>query len=163
MEKESSQKSNVFNTIFDIGVVIKGIDGLAELLAGIALLVSPSLVHTVLSGIAGANSGRVHVPHLVAQYVARLDDQLAASGLVFLIIFLLTHGIVKLALVYCLLKKIVRAYPIALAILVAFLVYQVYVFIQTPSLSMAVFCILDVVIVGLVWREYRILSPKKVV
>jgi len=164
METMRARSSSLFNTIFDIGIIIKGIDGLAELIGGLVLLISPHLVHTTLVAIgveAGRSTGHVH--HFVAQYVARLDDQLAASGLVFLIIFLLTHGIVKIALVVCLLKKIIRAYPIALAILGAFLVYQVYVFVRGPSVSMAIFCLLDAVIIWLVWREYKLLLREKVV
>jgi uncharacterized membrane protein len=165
MEKIRAKTSKLFDTVYDIGVIIKGIDGFIELISGIALFVSPKLVHIVLIDIVGraASHGPTHVHHLIAQYVAGLDNQLAASGLTFLIIFLIGHGLVKLGLVYCLLKKIVRAYPVALIILTGFLVYQVYAFIRTPSIGMAFFCVLDGVIIGLVWHEYRVLVSEKVV
>jgi uncharacterized membrane protein len=54
-------------------------------------------------------------------------------------------------------------YPAALAILSAFLVYQLYVFIRDPGPGMALFCILDIAIIWLVWREYRVLLQEKVV
>lgn len=151
-----------FETLYKIGVGIKGFDGAVEFVAGIALLISPSLVHTLLSGIAreaGEHNGNVY--HFIADYIARTDNDLAKSGLVFLILFLVIHGAVKLALVYCLLKEIVSAYPIALGILVAFLIYQIYVFIVSPSLGMALFTILDVIIIWLVWGEYQDLREKK--
>lgn len=159
MDKIRAKTSSAFNLIYDGGIIIKGIDGLIELVTGLLLLLSPSLVHIVLSAVAGkAAAGHNQLYHFIGDYVARLDKELAASGLVFLIIFLITHGVVKLVLVYCLLKKIVKVYPAALAILGLFLVYQLYVFIQTPTVGMALFCLLDVAIIALVWREYKMLK-----
>jgi len=165
MKQSLKKKFSWFNTIYDVGIIIKGLDGLAELVAGISLLISPGLVHTVLSGVAGnaMNGHHGHTFRLVGEYVGRLDTQLAASGLVFLIIFLISHGVVKVVLVGCLLKKIIRAYPYALVVLGAFLVYQVYVFIREPSIGMALFSILDAAIIGLVWREYKMLLAEKVI
>ena len=151
-----------FETVYKIGVGIKGFDGLVEFITGIALLISPSLVHTVLSAVA-VEVGERHgsVSHFIVDYIARVDNDLSKSGLSFLILFLITHGLVKLALVYCLLKEIVKAYPIALAILVLFLVYQAYVFIVQPSIGMGLFTFLDIVIIWLVWGEYQDLRSKK--
>jgi uncharacterized membrane protein len=151
-----------FEAVYKIGVGIKGFDGLVEFAIGVALLFSPQLVHTLLGGVAqelGEHHGQVF--QFIAEYVARVDGELARSGLTFLIVFLITHGLVKLGLVYCLLREIVRAYPVALAILGAFLVYQVYVFIIHPTIGMAIFSVLDAVIVWLVWGEYRDLQAKK--
>lgn len=150
-----------FERVYQIGIGIKGFDGLVELVAGVALLVSPSLVHTLLTSISGEaieHTGRTS--QFIAQYVARLDNDLAKTGLAFLIFFLIGHGLVKLILVYCLLKEIVKAYPYALAVLVLFLMYQVYVLIRDPSIGMWVFTILDVLIIYLVWGEWRKLSAK---
>ena len=151
-----------FEAVYKIGVGIKGFDGLVELVTGIALLLSPSLVHTVLHGVA-AEVGERHssVFHFIADYIARVDGDLARSGITFLIVFLIAHGLVKLALVYCLLKEIVRAYPAALLILVAFLIYQAYILIVQPSIGMALFTLLDIIIIWLVWGEYQDLKAKK--
>jgi len=153
-----------FEFVYKIGVGIKGFDGLVELIAGIALLISPHIVHVVLGSISGEFHEHMHVHRsfqFISEYVARLDGDLARSGLTFLILFLIIHGLVKLALVYCLLKEIVKAYPYALAVLTLFLIYQAYVFVKAPSIGMALFTILDAVIIWLVWREYRELRAKK--
>lgn len=165
MDKIRHKAGDLFNTIYDLGIIVKGIDGFIELAAGILLWVSPSLAHTLLMGVHNELlEGSVpHVQQYIAQYVGRLDTQLAAAGLTFLIIFLISHGVIKLALVYALLKKIVQAYPIALVILGLFLVYQVYVFIRAPTIGMAFFSILDAAIIGLVWREYRLLLSENMV
>ena len=158
----SLRKSPAFEAVYKVGVAIKGFDGLLELVVGVMLLISPQLVHVVLTGIAGElGEHHTHVLQFIAEYVARVDVELAKSGLTFLILFLITHGLVKLALVYCLLKEIVRAYPVSLVILSAFLVYQLYVTIINPSIGMVIFTLLDAVIIWLVWGEYRDLRDKK--
>lgn len=154
----------IFEKIYKIGVAIKGFDGLVELVVGLTLWISPSFVHTVLgaiSGEAGEHSSAVF--RFITEYVARINADLAKSGLLFLILFLTVHGLVKLVLVYCLLKEIVRAYPYALGILAIFLIYQAYVFIVQPTIGMALFTILDAVIIWLVWGEYQDLRSKKIV
>jgi len=164
MQKIRHTASSLFNSVYDVGILLKGIDGFIEFLTGVLLLIAPGLVHKLLTDVAGKAAVTHHQTfRLIGDYVARLDKELAASGLAFLIIFLLTHGVVKLVLVYCLLKKIVKVYPFALIILGLFLIYQVYAFIQTPSVGLALFSLLDAVIIGLVWREYKILLFEKVV
>ena len=165
MDKARQKAKDLFNTIYDLGIIIKGIDGFLELAAGVLLWISPSLVHSILIGIHNelTENPAHHVRQYVAQYVGHLDTQLAAAGMVFLIVFLISHGVIKLVLVYALLKKIVQAYPIALVVLGLFLVYQVYVFVREPTIGMAVFSILDAAIIGLVWREYKLLLSENMV
>src|ERR1700757_4485441 len=151
MKIDTLRHSKWFETAYRIGVGIKGFDGAIELLAGVALLISPTIVHDVLMAVAGeANEHTGRTAHFIAEYVARLDKDLAKAGLTFLIIFLIGHGIVKLVLVYCLLRRILWAYPYALGLLVLFLVYQVYVLVQDPgSLGLWFFTLLDIVIIWL--------------
>ncbi|MBI3889530.1 DUF2127 domain-containing protein [Candidatus Saccharibacteria bacterium] len=145
-----------FERIYKVGIGIKGFDGAVELVTGILLLVAPGIVHGMLSAIIGYaqhHSGLTYA--FIAEHIARLDNDLAKSGLAFLIIFLIGHGVVKIVLVYCLLRRILRAYPYALCVLVLFLVYQLYVLVQDPlSIGMWVFTLLDIAIIWLVWGEY---------
>ncbi|MGB4967538.1 MAG: DUF2127 domain-containing protein [Candidatus Saccharimonadales bacterium] len=70
---------------------------------------------------------------------------------------------IKLVLAYCLLKEILRAYPCALGVLALFLAYQLYLLVAKPSVGMLVFVLLDLVIIWVVWREWRMLLRQKVV
>lgn len=152
-----------FEAVYKVGVGIKGLDGFLELAAGLLLLISPHTLHVLLGAIvneAGHHHG--HVTHFVATSIAHLDDDLARSGLTFLIIFLIGHGIVKLALVYCLLRRILWAYPYALGVLSLFLVYQLYALARDPSsVGMWLFTILDIVIIWLVWGEWKDLKESE--
>lgn len=164
MEKTAQSPKTLLDKAYFAGVAIKGFDGLVELLAGLILLITPTLAHTVLQHVLHESQ---HHHGLVGQwltrYVGQLDTDLTKSGLTVIIIFLLLHGIVKLVLVYCLLKEILWAYPYALAILTAFLVYQAYILVRHPTIGIGLFVVLDVIIIGLVWREYKVLQTQKVV
>ena len=146
----------LLDRFYFVAVIVKGIDGLGELIAGLLLWFAPQVVHFALAGVVNeAHERHTAVHAFVADNVARLDAQLAQGGTAFLIAFLIVHGVIKIVLVYCLIKRFHRAYPWALGVLIVFLGYQIYAFITTPTISMAIFTLLDAVIIYLVWREYR--------
>lgn len=162
MEKIQHRTQTALDWFYDIGIAIKGFDGTVELIAGILLWVAPGLLHRTLQALLGeAREGNSRMMQFVADNIGRIDADLAKSGLVIVIFFLIMHGVVKVGLVICLFKKWHWAYPWAIGVLGAFLVYQVYVFVKHPTFAMAVFSLLDAVIVWLVYKEYREVSPKK--
>jgi uncharacterized membrane protein len=144
--------------IYRIGVIIKGIDGAFELVGGLLLWFAPQLFHAVLHPIAMALGASPH-PFLngVGSIAGHLDHQLMTGAPVFVIAFLIAHGVVKLVLVYCLLREYLWVYPYALAVLGLFAIYQAYALIHTPTVPLAFFMALDLVIIWLVWREWRVL------
>ena len=159
---QSLRRAPWFENAYRVGIAIKGFDGLVELVAGVALLVAPGIVHATLSAIFEATHlHEGHTSQFIAHYVARLDEDAARNGITFLIIFLIGHGLVKLVLVYCLLHRIVWVYPYALGALGLFLVYQLYVLALNPlSPGMWLFTVLDTVIIWLVWGEWQDLHEK---
>ncbi len=153
---EPRRRPTLLDRFYTAGIVVKGIDGAVELVAGLLLWFAPGLIHSALSGlVAEAQEGAARFDHVIASNLARLDDGLVAHGSrAFLIAFLVVHGVVKLVLVYCLLRKWHRVYPWALAVLTLFLAYQVYALATGPSIGNAVFTVIDAAIIVLVWREY---------
>lgn len=162
MEKIKHHTQTALDWFYDIGIAIKGFDGAVELIAGVLLWVAPGLLHQVLQTLLGEarEKSTSHMMGFIADNIARVDADLLKSGLAVVIFFLIMHGVVKVGLVICLFKKWHWAYPWAIAVLSAFLVYQVYVFIKHPTVGMALFSILDAVIVWLVYKEYREVAPK---
>lgn len=152
-----------FDTIYKIGVGIKGFDGLVELLAGILLIFAPTTPHRLLHS--AALEAREHsgsLFHFIEKQVIHLDAQITGKVLLFIIIFLILHGIVKLVLVYCLFRKIHRAYPYALGVLLILFGIQVTPLFRNPAdLSLWLFTILDAVIIYLVWGEYQDIKEER--
>jgi uncharacterized membrane protein len=74
-------------------------------------------------------------------------------------LYLLAHGLVKIVLVYGLLKNLRWAYPASLAFLGVFIAYQLYRIALAPSIGLSLLTIFDAFIMWLVWREYRVRYP----
>lgn len=162
MDKIKKHALTTLDWFYDIGIAIKGFDGAVELIAGILLWIAPGLLHSTLQALLGeARESHFRMMQFIADNIARIDADLTRGSIVVVIVFLLTHGAVKVGLVVALFKKWHWAYPWALGVLGAFLVYQVYVFVKHPTVAMALFSLLDAVIIWLVYKEYREVTREK--
>lgn len=146
---------------YEIGILIKGIDGLLELIGGFLLLALSShtiihLTHLLVDAELNEN------PHsFIGTHVLRAGMHLAQGHNLFAAFFLLTHGAVKVGLVACLLLNKPWAYPVGLIVLGLLLLYQIYQLITAPSFGMAFLSVLDVVIMWLIWREWQQVRAKQ--
>ena len=145
-----------FDIVYRIGLALKAVDGTFEVLAGLALWLLPDALHRLIAPLTVSEVGPHPVRNLVAYWFGRADQELVAGQHLFAIVFLLLHGVVKLVLVYCLLRGFHWVYPWALAVLGAFAVYQAWVLLRTPTVGMALLTAIDLLIMGLVWREWRV-------
>lgn len=142
---------------YELGLIIKGIDGTFELLGGIAVLtLSPSAVHRVANFLTHGDTDGA-----IGQHIDKLANSLAAGHTLYAAVFLLSHGIIKIALVACLLLNKLWAYPWALLALAGFLIFQVYAFIQHPGFGMGFLSVLDAFIIWLVYREWQIVQRER--
>jgi uncharacterized membrane protein len=156
VHESPDSKPTLLDRFYFVAVAVKGIDGVIELAVGIILLAFPTLPHMALDAISHhALTWQTPFGQFVAGYTDGLDDQLAAGGSAFLVIFLIAHGTIKLALVYCLLRRWYRAYPPALIVLGLFFAYQLYLCVVAPTATIVFFAVLDAAIIVLVQREYR--------
>ncbi|PPL18743.1 DUF2127 domain-containing protein [Microterricola pindariensis] len=140
---------------FRIGLALKGIDGLVELLTGLLLWLAPEVLRSLAATVANTPDNDSAADRLVEHWAGRLASDLASGAHVAVIVFLLSHGIVKLALVYCLLRDYRWVYRPALLILGLFALYQLVVLLEAPTLGTGLLFLLDAVIIWLVWREWR--------
>jgi uncharacterized membrane protein len=126
---------------FEIGVVLKGLNGLIELIGGILLLIfPPSAIRQFIINLS-------HKPELV-RHLSSGDKRFAA-------IYLLSHGIVKGVLVYGLLREQLWAFPWAIAIFIGFGIYQIARYISEPSVWLIILTVLDVFVIVLTWFEWQ--------
>ncbi len=141
--------------VFEIGIVIKGLDGVIELVGGILLLlVSPGRIHHLVTWLVW--SGFSGDPHeFLAVHLLHSADKLTGGSLLFASAYLLAHGLAKVVLVLAIIFNRLWAYPWMIALLLAFICYQGYRLVVSPSLGLGLLTLLDVIIVALTWREYR--------
>ena len=67
-------------------------------------------------------------------------------------------GIIKAGLVIALWKKKIIFYPIAIIFFGLFVIYQIYRYFLEPSFILMVLTILDLIIIFLSYKEYKILK-----
>lgn len=150
--------------LFRIAVLLKGLDGGFQLVAGIALLFIPAKAITDLvqliatRDLVGNPAERLAATHLQTA----VQDLVGGGTRTFVIIYLLVHAVIKLGLVIALLRKVTPAYPIAAVALAVFVVFEVLRAIQTHSVALPIFAALDVLIIVLVVREYLHLRRERV-
>lgn len=161
MSLPNARRRTLFERVYLVGVAIKGFDGLVELLLGVVLLFAPSLVHLALKATASeAAEGTNPLRLWLADYITRTDRALVASSTIGLIVFLIVHGVVKVATAYCLVRRIHRAYPWAIAALALLLAFQLYTVVLDSTVTGWLVTALDVAILLLVVREYRLLRAE---
>lgn len=150
--------STATDRLFKIAVILKGIDGGVQLLGGLLLIVIPP---AAITGLANAVITRdlLGDPNgTLAQHLQTAASNFAGGGeggtRLFAIIYLLAHGVIKLGLMWALLRKIMIAFPIGVVVLTGFVVYEVWRAVHTHSIALPIFAALDAVIIVLVLREY---------
>lgn len=145
---------------FRIGILIKGLDGLLELIGSSALLLTsrPAIRHAVALL---TRQELLEDPHdVVANYLLHLSQHLSLGTQNFAGVYLLAHGLVKLAMVAGLLRGLRWSYPVAVALMTAFIGYQGYRLFHQPSPLLALLTVIDVTVTALIVREWRHLPAK---
>jgi uncharacterized membrane protein len=142
--------------VFEIGIIAKGLNGAVELLGGLLLLfVSPAWIHHIAVLLTRVELSED--PHdFIATHLLHTTNGLTGHAVLFGAVYLLTHGAVKVVLVVALLLNKLWAYPLAIVVLLLFIVYQLYRISFDPTAGLIALTIFDVVIVLLTWREFRV-------
>jgi uncharacterized membrane protein len=141
--------------VFEIGIIGKGLNGTAELIGGLLLLVaSPDrILHFAVLLTQGELSEDPH--DLIATRLLHSANGLTGGAVRFGAIYLLAHGAVKVALVIALLLDKLWAYPWMIGFLSLFIGYQLYRIALDPSAGLIALTIFDALVLALTAREYR--------
>jgi uncharacterized membrane protein len=138
---------------FVVAIVLKGLNGILETLLGLTFLVTNSL-HWVIKHLSewelianphGWLALRLH--KFVADFSVKTEHFAAA--------YLLIHGVIKIILVWGLLKDRRWAFPVSMVLLSAFVGYQIFRFTNTHSVTLPFLAAFDIVTIWLIWREYK--------
>src|SRR5438270_14053273 len=143
--------------IFEVSVLLKGAHAAIEAIGGLAL--------------AFTNNARIRGLVIQATQSELIEDRrdFVANHLVtwaqgfsietqhFYAWYLLSHGVVKLALVVGLLMRKLWAYPTTMVVLGVFIIYQLYRYTGTHGIGLLLLTALDVLVVTLIWHEYRLM------
>lgn len=157
---EAMRRRGAREMLFLVSVWLKGLDGLLELIGGISLLsVDPTFILHVVRFL--TQDELAEDPRdLIANALRHAARHVSLSTEHFMATYLLVHGAVKFALVWALLARVLIAYPVSIAIFAALITYQLYRYSFTHGIGLLALSAFDILVIGLVWVEYRALRRR---
>jgi uncharacterized membrane protein len=142
---------------FEASLLLKGLFALFETIGGIlAYFVTQTFLLNLVQALTQEELAE-DPRELVANYLLHQAEHLSVSARHFAALYLLSHGVIKLTLIVGLLRKKLWCYPAAMVVFGLFILYQVYLYSFTHSVSLLLITAFDILIVGLTWHEYRYL------
>lgn len=148
-------KETLIHDFFEIGILLKGLDGALQIIGGFLLMfVNPTRLSKIVLLI--TQHELFEDPNdQISQYLIKLSNSFSINAQHFAIIYLLVHGLIKLTLYILLVNNKKGAYPIAIVSLSLFVIYQLYEYSISGSIFMMILTILDVIVILLTILEYR--------
>ena len=142
---------------FEISLLLKGLFALGQIIGGIvALFVTRGFLLKTVSVL--TQQELAEDPHdLIANYVLNSAQNLSIGTQLFVALYLLSHGSIKLWLIIGLLRQKLWYYPTAIVVFGLFIVYQLYRFSFTHSAWLLLITGVDLVVIALTWHEYKYL------
>lgn len=147
--------------IFVVSVLLKGAHALIECVSGAALFLisTATIVHWVNLL---TQEELVEDPRdFIATHLLAMAQHLSVGTKTFYAVYLVIHGLIKVLLVWGLLKDKLWAYPWSLAALAGFIVYQLYRYSYTHSFGLIVLTVFDLFVMVLVWHEWHVLKQRR--
>jgi uncharacterized membrane protein len=153
--KDYYDRSTLLHDTFDIAILLKGIDGLLEIISGfLLLLITPSGLMGIIVRL--TQHELLEDPHdAIANMLINAAQDFSLSTKYFTVFYLISHGVIKLFLIAMLWLRKLWSYPLAILFLFLFIVYQMYRYTHTHSIWLIWLSIFDLAIVLLTWLEYE--------
>lgn len=158
--KRKEREYEVVDRTFRIALVLKALFAAGEVLGGLAMIfLTPTrlnaLVHWLTAGELKENPSDFIVSHLLI-----FSQHYTGSAQLIGTIYLLSHGLVKLVVIYFLWRRVLKAYPISIAVIGLFIVYQVWEIVVHHSVLMILATLVDIIVIWLTVLEYRRMQGK---
>ncbi|HVU29713.1 MAG TPA: DUF2127 domain-containing protein [Sphingomicrobium sp.] len=143
--------------VFEVSVSLKGLHAIIEIVGGLALYLTST--QTILDWIERFTADELSndPKDWIANHLLRFGETFSVAEHDFFAFYLLSHGIVKIILVYGLLKERLWAYPASFVVFGAFIAYQLYRYSFTHEFSLILLSIFDLFVIALAVHEYRLL------
>ena len=152
---------SLFHDVFDIVVVLKGLNGLAEIVIGMTLLLVKA--GTIMEWVQWlTQSELLQDPHdLLATSLEHWAMNFGHDAQVFAGFYLLAHGVVKLTLAVLLFKERPWVFPLALVLFTALVAFSLHHLSFHWSWVLTGFIAFDLITIGIIAREWRAVRKLK--
>lgn len=153
--KNENGTEEIVRISFDVGLLIKGIDALTEIIGGIALIfLTPDRLNTLITLISKGELSE-DPTDFVMNYLVTFGHSFSVNSWQFVMFYLLSHGIAKMVVILMLWKRKPWAYPLSVIVFVLFIVYQMYHYIASRSIFLLLLTVLDFIMIVLTILEYK--------
>ena len=151
----------LFHDVFDIVVILKGLNGLVEIASGPGLLLIKA--GTIMEWVQWlTQSELLQDPHdLLATSLEKWAMNFGHDAQVFAGLYLLAHGVVKLALAVLLFKERPWVFPLAFILFTALVAFSLDRLFIHWSWALTAFIAFDLFTIGIIAREWRALERLK--
>lgn len=133
----ANQEKNI-NLGFVLSVGLKGLISLAEIVTASAVLFVPA--------------------SYLSNPLFKFAQDTPVSAALYISIYLFVRGLIKVFLIWAMLKRQLWAYPASLAVLGLFVIYQLYQIYTAHSIILIAFTLFDLVVMYFIWKEYQVLK-----
>lgn len=160
MAPPPGRRAHILHEAFEIGIIAKAIFAVTETLAGVVLaFLNADWIRTAAGWLTASELGEDPADRL-SHMILSAAQAFSVSTQHFWASYLIGHGVIKLAAVAALIARVRWAYPLSIAILTGFILWQMQKWHASGSLLMLGLSVFDVVVIWLIWQEYRALSAR---
>lgn len=146
--------------LFEVSLFLKAVFAVSELISGIGVYLIPAGWVIDAAQWVTAHELIEDPSDRLARALLALAEHFSVGTQQFWAAYLVGHAVVKLAVVAGLVLRIRWAYPASIWVLVGFIVYQADRWMQTHSIAMVLLTIFDMVVIWLIWHEYKGMKAK---
>jgi uncharacterized membrane protein len=153
----AAMREKRIHQIFAVSVSLKGLHALFEIAGGIALYLTST--ETIVGWISNWSNREIAEERhdWIASHLLGFAESFSVEKHNFYAFYLLSHGLVKIVLVYGLLKEKLWAYPASFVVFGLFIAYQLYRYSFTHDSGLILLSIFDLFVIALAVHEYRLL------
>lgn len=146
---------------FRIGLILKGLYDIGEVLCGIFLIfLTPERMSKLITLIS-KNELQEDPNDFVMNYLVSFSHVFSISMQHFTSFYLLSHGAVKILILILLWRKKLWAYPLSCVIFMIFIIIQIQRFSQTHSIMLLILTLIDIAMIALTILEYKNIKTDK--
>ena len=157
-----SKLEKYWHGLFELGIFIKGFNGIWETVSGFLFLFFSKNALTGFFFFLARGELLEDPNDRVVGYVANLLQNISNNAKVFAAIYILGHGVLNIFLAIQLYRNRLWAYLITIGLMIIFIGYQIYRINLHHSYPLIVLTVFDFLFVTLTWHEYRYQASKVV-
>lgn len=140
-------------SLFEGSLLIKLINAIWEMALALFILLDKDLKDSILSLVARQIENGRHL--FLAHHAESILSPISRGTLLYISIYFLGQGIIKIFLIIGVFKKKHWAYPASMYAFLAFVFYQIYRFNHTHAPLLIVFSLFDLFTIWLIHHEYE--------